>query len=226
MFEKRINIFTGHFGSGKTEVAVNYALKLAEANFKTAIVDFDIINPYFRTADAKAELEKNNIHVILPMYANTNVDIPSIPPEIYSMFQNKEYKVVLDVGGDDLGAKAVSRFKEEIINDDYEMFFVINTRRIMTDTPEKILEMIALIEDGANIKVTKLINNSNLLEETTPEIILEGNIIISKVSEILGIPIAITAGMEEIISGLSSQQLSNSELLPMSKLIHLPWNRG
>lgn len=226
MFEKRINIFTGHFGSGKTEVAVNYALKLSEANFNTAIVDFDIINPYFRTADAKEELEKNNIRVILPMYANTNVDIPAIPPEIYSMFQNKEYKVVLDVGGDDLGAKAVSRFKEEIVSDDYEMFFVINTKRGMTDTPEKILEMIALIEDGANIKVTKLINNSNLLEETTPEIILEGNKIIAEVSEKLGIPIAITAGMEEAMGGLSPQQLSGSELLPMRKQIHLPWNRG
>jgi len=225
MFEKRINIFTGHFGSGKTEVAVNYALKLAEANYKTTIVDFDIINPFFRTADAKAELEKNNIRVILPMYANTNVDIPAIPPEIYSIFQNKEYKVVLDVGGDDLGAKAVSRFKEEIVNDDYEMFFVINTRRIMTDTSEKISEMIALIEYGANIKITKLINNSNLLEETTPEIILEGNKIIAEVSEKTGIPIAITAGMEDVMSGLSRQQLSGSELLPMRKQILLPWNR-
>lgn len=226
MFEKRINIFTGHFGSGKTEVAVNYALKLAEAHYKTAIVDFDIVNPYFRTADAKEELEKNNIWVILPMYANTNVDVPAIPSEIYSLFQKKEYKAVLDVGGDDLGAKAVSRFKEEILSDDYEMFFVINTRRGMTDTPEKILEMIALVEDSANIKVTRLINNSNLLEETTPEIILEGNGIISEVSEKLGIPLSITAGLEGVISRLESSRLSGSELLPLRKQIHLPWNRG
>lgn len=226
MFEKRMNIFTGHFGSGKTEVAVNYALKLAEANYKTAIVDFDIINPYFRTADAKEELEKNNIWVLLGRYVNTNVDIPSIPAEIYSLFQNKEYKAVLDVGGDDLGAKAVSRFKEEILSDDYEMFFVINTKRIMTDTPEKILEMIALIENSANIKVTKLVNNSNLLEETTADIILQGNDIISRVSEKLGIPIGITAGMEEVVCGLNSIQLSGSEILSMKKQIHLPWNRG
>ena len=86
MFEKRINIFTGHFGSGKTEVAVNYAFKMAEADFKTAIVDFDIINPYFRTADAKEALESNNIRVLLPRFANTNVDIPAIPAEIYSLF--------------------------------------------------------------------------------------------------------------------------------------------
>lgn len=226
MFERRINIFTGHFGSGKTEVAVNYALKLAAAGYKTAIVDFDIINPYFRTADAKEVLEGNNVKVILPMYANTNVDVPAIPPEIYSLFQNKEYKVVLDVGGEDLGAKAVSRFKEEIVNDDYEMFFVINTKRGMTDTPEKILEMLALIEEGANIKVTKLINNSNLLEETTKEVILQGNEIISEVSERTGIPIAITAGMKEILSQLDHRNLSGSELLFMNKQIHLPWNKG
>ena len=226
MFEKRINIFTGHFGSGKTEVAVNYALKLAEANYKTSIVDFDIVNPYFRTADAKEELEKNNIWVILPMYANTNVDVPAIPAEIYSLFQKKEYKAVLDVGGDDLGAKAVARFKEEILADDYEMYFVINTRRGMTDTPEKIIEMITIIEESAHIKVTKLINNSNLLEETTPEIILEGNKIISQVSEKLRIPIGITAGMEEVLKQIDSKQLSGSELLPLKKQIHLPWNRG
>lgn len=226
MFDKRINIFTGHFGSGKTEVAVNYAMKMAEAGYRTAIVDFDIINPYFRTADAKDALEEQNIKVILPMYANTNVDIPAIPPEIYSLFEDKDIKVVLDVGGDDLGAKAVSRFKEEIVSDDYEMFFVVNTKRIMTDSPEKIAEMIAIIEDGANIKVTKLVNNSNLLEETTPEIIQEGNLIISQVSEKTGIPIAITAGMEEVVNKIKNSDMGNTEILSMRKQIHLPWNRG
>ena len=225
MFEKRINIFTGHYGSGKTEVAVNYALKLAESDFKTAIVDFDIINPYFRTADAKEELENNNIRVLLPRFANTNIDIPGIPAEIYSLFQDKTYKVVLDVGGDDLGAKAVSRFKEEIVSDDYEMFFVINTKRGMTDTPEEIYEMIAIVEEGANLKVTKLINNTNLLQETTPEVILQGNEIISEVSIKTGIPIAITAGMEKAIGELNSQQLRGSEILAMKKHIFLPWDK-
>ncbi len=226
MFDKRINIVTGHFGSGKTEVAVNYAMEMAKAGYRTAIVDFDIINPYFRTADAKDALEEQNIKVILPMYANTNVDIPAIPPEIYSLFEDKDIKVVLDVGGDDLGAKAVSRFKEEIVSDDYEMFFVINTKRIMTDSPEKIVEMIAIIEEGANIKVTKLVNNSNLLEETTPEIILDGYRIISQVSEKTGIPIAITAGMEEVINRIKKSDIGNTEILSMRKQIHLPWNRG
>ncbi|WP_024834062.1 ATP synthase [Ruminiclostridium josui] len=226
MFDRRINIFTGHFGSGKTEVAVNYAMKMAEAGHRTAIVDFDIINPYFRTADAKDALEEQNIKVVLPMYANTNVDIPAIPPEIYSLFEDKNAKVVLDVGGDDLGAKAVSRFKEEIVSDDYEMYFVVNTKRIMTDSPEKIAEMIAIIEEGASMKVTKLINNSNLLEETTPEIIIEGNRILSQVSSKLGIPIAITAGMEEVVNRIQKSDIGKTEILSMRKQIHLPWNRG
>jgi hypothetical protein len=201
-------------------------MKMAEAHKRTAIVDFDIINPYFRTADAKDALEEKGIKVVLPMYANTNVDIPAIPSEVYSLFEDKDFKVVLDVGGDDLGAKAVSRFREEIVSDDYEMFFVVNTKRIMTDTPEKIIEMIGLIEDGANIKVTKLVNNSNLLEETTPDIIEEGNCIISQVSEKLGIPIAFAAGMEEITNSLEGKQVSGSEILHMKKQIQLPWNRG
>ena len=108
MFDKRIAIFTGHFGSGKTEVAVNYALQTAGRGKKTAIVDLDIVNPFFRTADARGILEAEGIRVITPVYANTNVDVPSLPPEISSMFEDRSYNVWIDVGGDDLGARAVS----------------------------------------------------------------------------------------------------------------------
>lgn len=225
MFERRISIFTGHFGSGKTECAVNYALKLAEAKYNTAIVDFDIVNPYFRTADAKDDLERSGIKVVLPMYANTNVDVPAIPSEIYSLFENKQYRVVLDVGGDDLGAKAIARFKEEIVSDDYEMFFVINTRRIMTDNADKIIGMIHEIQDSAHIKMTKLVNNTNVLEFTTPEIILEGQRIIDQVSQKLNIPIGLTAGMKDVVEKIDSRSLGGSEVLQMQKLIYLPWDK-
>jgi hypothetical protein len=159
------------------------------------------------------------------MYANTNVDVPAIPSEIYSLFENKQYRVVLDVGGDDLGAKAVARFKEEIVSDDYEMFFVINTRRIMTDSAEKIICMISEIEESAHIKVTKLINNTNVLEFTTPEIILEGQRIIEQVSQKLGIPIGLTAGLKDIVDKIDSGSLGGSEKLQMKKLIYLPWDK-
>ncbi len=104
MFNKRINIFTGHFGSGKTEVAVNYAFEMARTGQRTAIVDLDIVNPFFRTADAKQKLENSGIKVVLPMYANTNVDVPALPAEINTLFERKDFKLVFDVGGDDLGS--------------------------------------------------------------------------------------------------------------------------
>jgi hypothetical protein len=167
MPDKRINIFIGHFGSGKTEVAVNYALKLVKANPKTCIVDLDIVNPYFRTADAKIQLEEKGIWVILPMYANTNVDVPALPPEMNSIFEKKQYSTVFDVGGEDIGAKVISRYREDILKDSYELFAVINVKRPMTETADRIEKMIYELEEASRIKITKLVNNTNLLDETT-----------------------------------------------------------
>ncbi|MCR4434537.1 MAG: hypothetical protein QHH06_00565 [Clostridiales bacterium] len=221
MFNKRINIFTGHFGSGKTEVAVNFAIKLSELYDKTAIVDFDIVNPYFRTADAKSELERRGILVILPLYANTNVDVPSLPPEINGIFERKEYRVVFDVGGDDIGAKALSRYRDEILKDDYEMFFVVNTRRPMTDTDEKIGRLIAEIEYSSRLKVTGIVNNTNLLEDTTADDLIQGGKIIEEVSKKLNIPVAFTSGFSESIRHMADNE--KKRFLELQKFIKLPW---
>lgn len=220
MFEKRISIFTGHFGSGKTEVAVNYAFKLSEMYIKTAIVDFDIVNPYFRTADVRKELERRGIKVLAPLYANTNVDVPSLPPEINMLFENKDYHIVFDVGGDDLGAKVLSRYNTEILADDSEMYFVINTRRPMTLSDKGIEKMIRDIEESSRLKVDWLVNNTNLLWETTPEVIREGGKIIEEVSGRLGIPVGFTSGMSAV---LGRQGVLPGVLLPMEKHIVLPW---
>jgi hypothetical protein len=222
MNSKRINIFVGHFGSGKTEVAVNYTLKLSEVNAKTAIVDLDIVNPYFRTADAKSELEKRNIWVITPLYANTNVDVPALPAELNALFEKKEYSVVLDVGGDDLGAKALSRYKEEILKEDYEMFFVINTRRPMTDTVEKTMIMIENIEASSRLKVTSLVNNTNLLSYTSIDDVIEGHKLIEIVSQKLNKPIAFTSGFSDLIK--DDENRINTDLLYLNKFIKLPWD--
>lgn len=221
MFEKRINIFTGHFGSGKTEVAVNYAFKLAERNSKVAIVDLDIVNPYFRTADAKKELENAGIKVILPMYANTNVDVPALPAEINTLFEEKDYKVVLDVGGDDLGARVLARYNDEIIHDDYEMHFVVNLKRPMTDTLEKVEMMIAEIEFSSKLKVTKLVNNTNMLHETNADEILKAQEIINEISSRLSIPVGFISGFDETLRTIPNN--TGLELFPMKKYIKLPW---
>ena len=130
------------------------------------------------------------------MYANTNVDVPALPPEINTLFEKKEYTVVFDVGGDDLGARAIARYKEEIEKDSYEMFFVINTKRPMTDTRSKIERMIFEIEEAAGLKVTKLVNNTNLLGNTTMQDVLEGHKMIKELSGKLNIPIGFISGFQ------------------------------
>lgn len=222
MFEKRISIFTGHFGSGKSEVAVNYAMKLSEMHKRTAIVDFDIVNPFFRTADVRETLEDRGIKVLAPLYANTNVDVPSLPPEINMLFENKDYYIVFDVGGDDMGAKVLSRYNSEILEDDSEMYFVINTRRPMTLSDKGIEEMIRDIEDSSRLKVDWLVNNTNLLGETTPEVIREGGEIIEKVSEKLGIPVGFISGMAPVLDRPGEWIVSDK--LYMEKHILLPWD--
>ncbi len=222
MFDRRINVFTGHFGSGKTEVAVNFALKLAELGEKTAIVDLDIVNPFFRTADVKKYLEGKGIWVITPRYANTNVDVPALPAEINAMFEKKEYKVVFDVGGDEVGAKVLSRYNEDILQDDFEMFAVINTRRPMTDKKEKIEEMIYELEQSSRLKVSRLINNTNVLQYTSVENVIEGQGIILEASKNLGIPIAFISGFKENLSGIEVK--TDARLFFMDKYMMLPWN--
>lgn len=222
MVKKRISIFTGHFGSGKSEVAVNYAIKLAESNKRVAIVDLDIVNPFFRTADVKSHLEDKGITVITPVFANTNVDVPALPPDINRVFEEKEFRVVFDVGGEDLGARVLSRYKEEILADEYEMYCVVNTKRPMTDTAIKIEEMIKSIEFSSNLKVSMLINNTNLLSDSTIELLHNGGKMIEEVSKKLNIPIGITSSLRNILEGKEMQ--FNTETLLLDKLIKLPWN--
>jgi hypothetical protein len=202
---------------------VNYALKLSEMFKKTAIVDLDIVNPFFRTADAGKALEERGIKVLVPQYANTNVDVPSLPTEINMLFEDTGYHIVLDVGGDDLGARVLSRYYNNITADDSEMYFVINTRRPMTVNDRGIEEMIGEIQESSRLKVDWLVNNTNLLGETTPEVISEGGAIIDEVSLKLGIPVGFMSGMEPVLRRLDSWP--GVERLYMKKHILLPWDK-
>jgi hypothetical protein len=221
MFNKRINIFAGHFGSGKTEIAVNCAVKLSSEGKKTSIADLDIVNPYFRTADAKNKLEQNGILVITPLYANTNVDVPALPAEMNTIFEKKEYRIVLDVGGDDLGARVLARYKEQISKEDYDMFFIVNIKRPMTDTLSGIKEMISDIENSSKLKVTKLVNNTNLLGNTSVSDVIQGHKLIKEISDEFGIPISFISGFYENIKGIESK--IDTKVFYMDKLIKLPW---
>lgn len=189
---KRIAVITGHYGSGKTNIAVNMALQFKEEGKDVIIIDMDIVNPYFRTADSKDMLEKKGIEVITPMFANTNLDVPSLPASINRAFSQREKYVIIDVGGDDAGAIALGQYSDKIKAEEYDMYYVINERRLLTTSPEETVEILGDIERASNLKATKLINNTNLGKETTEAIILNSEYYAKKVSELSGLPIEFT----------------------------------
>ena len=221
--DKRIFIFAGHFGSGKTEIAVNFALDLVRAGQKTAIVDMDIVNPFFRTADSKDELEMHGVKVITSKFANTNVEIPALPAEINGLFEDKSYRVVFDVGGDDLGAKAISRYRDEFVSDNVVMFFVVNIKRPMTDTEEKIERLFYEIQDSSRLKFTAFVSNTNLLSETLDADIINGIELTKRVSSRLGIEVAFCVKMDSDIrtEAFSVQYLSGLPVFLIKRYIRM-----
>lgn len=196
---KRVNIFCGHYGSGKTNIAVNYALYLKRQGFDTAIADIDIVNPYFRSKDSEKELEAAGIHVISLPYANTNVDLPSLPSEVYSLVQNRHRYAVFDVGGDDRGAYALGRYVPYILEEnDYGMFFVVNFFRPLTQTPEDAFAVLKEIEAACAIPFTAIVNNSNLGTETTVGDISSTYAKAQRLSDLSGLPVKFTCAEKSI----------------------------
>ncbi len=189
---KRITLFAGHYGSGKTNIAVNFALKLKEMGKNVEIADLDIVNPYYRTKDSEEELSKAGIRVISSEFANSNVDFPAMPGEAYSIIDNKDTFAVCDVGGDDRGAYALGRFRDGIMAEDYEMYLVINKYRPLTRDVDSLKEIKEEIEQAAGIPFTAIVNNSNLGRETTAEAVLDSMDYAKEASEKLNLPIKLT----------------------------------
>ena len=190
MEHKRLTLFAGHYGSGKTNIAVNYALHLAAEGKKVCIADLDIVNPYFRTKDSEKDLAEAGIELISPQFANSNVDLPALPAESYRLVQDKSIYGIMDIGGDDRGAYALGRFTPAIQSEgNYRMAFVANCYRPLTRTPEDALEILKEIESACGLRFTCLVNNSNLGPETTPETLLDSFSYMEKLSKISGLPL-------------------------------------
>lgn len=190
MEHKRLTLFAGHYGSGKTNIAVNYALQLAKEGKKVCIADLDIVNPYFRTADSAKELHSAGVDLISPQFANSNVDLPALPAEAYRLVQDKESYAVMDIGGDDRGAYALGRYVPAIKEENnYRMVFVANCYRPLTATAEEALEVMREIEAACNLTFTDIINNSNLGAQTTAETVLESLPYIKKLSRLSGLSV-------------------------------------
>ena len=197
--DKRLTLFAGHYGSGKTNIAVNYALRLAGEGRRVLIADLDIVNPYFRTKDSEAELTEAGVEIISPRYANTNVDLPALPAEAYRLVQDRSVFGIIDVGGDDRGAYALGRFAPAIKNEgDYRMAFVVNCFRPLTANVADALSIMREIESACGIDFTCIVNNSNIGEETTKEVFSESIGFAEELSRASGLPIWIHTAKESV----------------------------
>lgn len=212
MEHKRLTLFAGHYGSGKTNIAVNYAMLLAKENKKVCIADLDIVNPYFRTKDSEQELTENGITLICSQYANTNVDLPAIPAESYRLVQDKSCFGVIDIGGDDRGAYALGRFADAIkAEGDYRMAFVLNCHRPLTATVNDAIEIMREIEIASGIKFNCIVNNSNIGSETTADVLFASMPFAEELSEKTGLPIWLHTAEKSV-----AENISGIPLLPLS----------
>ena len=186
---KKIIIVCGHYGAGKTNLSVNFALDLKEAGFDCTLVDIDTAKPYFRGADSAKELRESGVGLIIPPFANTNADIPAIPAEIYSLFAGKGKRAVIDVGGDGAGAAVLGMFADKIKRENHEMVYVINKYRYLTGTAEQAADLAGEIEARSKLKITSVVNNSNIGGKTTPKDILDSMEYAQKTADLLHVPL-------------------------------------
>lgn len=201
--DKRITLLCGHYGSGKTNVAINLAFEQKKRYDKVVIADLDIVNPYFRTKDSREELENAGIRLICSEYAGSNVDIPAMPQEMYAITDDRSLHAVLDIGGDDRGALALGRLAPAILEEnDYEMLMVINCYRPLTRDAASTIEVMREIEYAGGIPFTGLVNNSNLGEETKPEDVLASVAYAEETARLSGLPLRFTTAKQDVYQTL------------------------
>ncbi|MBQ7548295.1 MAG: hypothetical protein IJT03_01170 [Clostridia bacterium] len=200
---KRVTLFAGHYGSGKTNIAVNYAIRLKKEGKPVVIADLDIVNPYFRTKDSEEELKAAGISLISSEYAGSNVDLPSLPQAMYTVTDNRDEYAVLDIGGDDRGAYALGRYAPSILKENnYEMLMVVNMYRPLTRDAASVLEVMKEIEAACSMRFTAIVNNSNLGEETTAADVTASFPYADEISERTGLPLKMTTVKESLYNDL------------------------
>lgn len=219
---QRITIFVGNYGSGKTELAMNYALDLARQGQQVALADLDIINPYFRSREKAAFLTAQGVHVILPQADYIMAEVPALPPEIAGFIKNPAYHLVIDVGGDNTGATALGSLAQLIQESGYRMLMVVNTSRPDASTPEGIAGLMNSIEAASRLKITALVNNTNLAWETDLDLIQDGQEILQQVSLASGLPIDFIV-VERPLFLPARKRFTNIVVFPIDILLRLQW---
>ena len=216
----RLSIITGHYGTGKTEFAVNLALALAAGGERVMLADLDIVNPYFRSRERRQLLEEAGIRLVATSQACTDADIPAIPAELLTILENRSVRGVLDIGGDPVGARVLARFQPQICREDYQLLCLLNANRPEIRTPEAAAAYLRAIEETTGLVCTGLVNNTHLCGETTAAEILRGAALASAVAEETGLPVLCHAAQErfaEALAGLSAP------VFPIAIHMKKPW---
>lgn len=203
---KRLTLFCGHYGSGKTSVAVNTAAELTKERKNVVVADLDIVNPYFRAKDSEKLFKEKGIKLICSEFANSNVDVPALPPEMYALTDDKSISAVLDIGGDERGALALGRIAPAILEENnYDMLLVVNCFRPLTPDAQSVIEVKEEIENACKIPFTGIVNNSNLGAETDAQTVLNSVEFANSIKEATGLPVVMTSVIEELIPELEGK---------------------
>lgn len=216
-----VTVIVGAYGSGKSEVSVNLALAKAGSGM-LYLADLDIINPFYRSADTADLLKQRGVTLISSIYAGTNVDVPAVPGEVNRLFADRKALSILDIGGEDLGARIVGSLKPQLETVEHQIMMVINPFRPFTDTALKIAEAARSLEEACKLKIDGIIYNPNLLDYSTSDLVDEGWNVVSEASELIDIPIRLITVMENIVDPSWTFSQSNIPILKMEKTIYYP----
>lgn len=222
---KRFTVVTGHYGCGKTNLALNLAFDLAAREGAATLVDLDIVNPYFRSSDYTLELAARGVNVISPTFAGTTLDTPSLSGAVAGAFE-VDHPVIFDVGGDDAGATALGRYVDEITAIDYDMLYVVNAYRNLTATPQEAAAVLREIESVCHLKATGIVNNSHLRNETTTDTILAALPYGYECAALLGIPLVCTTMPTRLADAFSDDPGDASfveKAYPVQIHVRTPW---
>jgi len=222
MYQRRVIIFVGHFGSGKTEIALNGALELAAAGSSVTVADLDVVKPYFRSRSARAILSDAGVDLLAPTGANVHADLPIIVPQIRSCLRDEHSRLILDVGGDDLGARVLGSLSDVIPFDDTDCLLVLNFRRPSTPDPERAVAMVREIEAVGRVPVSGLISNTHLMDETTPEVVLDGYRQALETARLAEVPLVAITVEEELAAVLEGGDLE-CPVVPLRRIVKPPF---
>jgi hypothetical protein len=218
----RIRIFAGPFGTGKTEVAINYALALASRDEAVTLTDLDVVTPYFRSREMAERLEESGVAVVAPPDLTKRIPLPAITARMWGTMERRDGVTVVDVGGDAQGARAIGQFKASIERSGYIMYLVLNPYRPFNATVQRIAQTIKDVEENSRLKTTALVSNPNLIAETTLQIVSEGHLLVGRASEALGLPIAFLCVEERLLEEGRDEQY-DQPVLPLRRHFYPPW---